>query len=418
MTDRRRPSVLYVVPGHDFLPTAGPTRNVLNQARAMTAWADVRLAFRRMAATPGPSDPPVVEIEPRSRADAASVEDAGTTGMSYVGFARYLRAIRHFVASEASGVDMILEKDWMLTGLVSGQCLDRGVTSIPVKNWIAGGGPTAGGFGPKAARHALGAWVEGRMLRRLPCVVAETDFLKRAMVDRWHLAPERVEVVGLGIDRELFHPADPDRARERIGIPLEATVLLYSGILDRTHDLEPALRALTRVAPAGVRLHAIGDGPRREEYESLAATSGGAVVLHGRVPHEEVPDYIAAADLCVAPYDPAAFAGGEVAYSTLKVREYLSAGRPVVTMPSGSLKDLVRHGASGFFVENRVEDWTAFLERLPPRDRLRSMDAAAAATELESWDDISAAFRKLWLRTSGAGVGHRAGGRPVTNESR
>ena len=41
---------------------------------------------------------------------------------------------------------------------------------------------------------------------------------------------------------------------------------------------------------------------------------------------------------------------GELGYSTMKVPEYLSAGRPVVTVPSGRLPDLVRDGETGFLV--------------------------------------------------------------------
>ena len=139
-------------------------------------------------------------------------------------------------------------------------------------------------------------------------------------------------------------------------------------------------------------MHVVGDGIMRNKHESAARARGLNVHFHGRVAHERVPLYIAAADLCLAPYDPTAFSYGEFGYSTMKVPEYLSAGRAVVTVPSGRLPDLVRHGETGFLMPNRVEDWIGFLKDCPSRDRLRAMGEAAAKVELMSWDDTAEAY--------------------------
>lgn len=404
MTRSDRPSILYMVPGHDFLPSAGPTRNVLNQVRAMRDWADVTLAFRRVVEPPDPTDPPILEIDPAGARAAAVVDDAATRGMSYGGFISYLFAIRRFLAERLGTVDLVLEKDWMLTGYVTRVCARRGVPSVPVKNWVAGA-PRARRDPLKAARHAIAVRVEGWLLRRAPCVVVETEFLKSAIVERWHLDPARIEVIGLGVDRDLFRPSDPARAREKLGISRDATVLLYAGILDRTHDIEPLLRALVRLGDPGVQLHVIGDGPRRAEYEQIARGAAESIIFHGRVPHAAVPDYVAAADLCVAPYDVASFPQGEVGYSTLKVREYLSAGRAVATVPSGSLRELVRDGQSGLLVENDANRWYELLRARPSRERLQEMGAAAAMTDLPTWVDVSRAFARLCARQLGARAG-------------
>ena len=113
------------------------------------------------------------------------------------------------------------------------------------------------------------------------------------------------------------------------------------------------------------------------------------MVFHGRVPHADVPDYIAAADLCLAPYDAAAFTSGELGYSTMKIPEYLSVGRPVVSVPTGRIRTLISEGESGFLFDNDADSWRAFLKQLPTRERLRDMGVAAAAAGVRhpSWDD-------------------------------
>ncbi|HET8649865.1 MAG TPA: glycosyltransferase family 4 protein [Gemmatimonadales bacterium] len=395
MTGSDRPSLLYVVPGHDFLPSAGPTRNVVNQVRAMSRWADVTLAFRRIVQPPAPGDPTVIEIEPGSGTVGVGVDDAATRGMSHRRFARYLAALRRMLAARLPETDLVLEKDWMLTGYVAREARRAGVPAIPVKNWVAHR-PKPGLL--KLLQQQAAVRLEGRLLRGAPCIVAETEYLKKAMVARWQLDPERIEVIGLGVDRERFRPGDQAGARAALGIAPEVTVLLYAGVLDQTHDLKPLLLALAQAGNPALQLHVIGDGARRAEYQSEVRGGIDSVIFHGRVSHDQVPCYLAAADLCVAPYDPAAFAGGEVGYSTLKVREYLSAGRAVASVDSGSLRTLIRPGVSGFLLANTVAGWSELLRTLPSRDRLRIMGQAAAETGLESWDDVSRAFERVCAR--------------------
>jgi glycosyltransferase involved in cell wall biosynthesis len=145
----------------------------------------------------------------------------------------------------------------------------------------------------------------------------------------------------------------------------------------------------------------------REQHQSAARADALDVVFHGRVAHERIPVYIAAADLCLAPYDSSAFSHGEFGYATMKVPEYLSAGRAVATVPSGRLADLVRDGETGFLVANRVEDWMRLLKDMRSREELRALGDAAARVELMSWNDTAEAYLALCERQLALGVGGR-----------
>jgi glycosyltransferase involved in cell wall biosynthesis len=215
------------------------------------------------------------------------------------------------------------------------------------------------------------------------------------MAEHWRIAEQRISVVALGVDRTLFAPADQATARSQVGISANATVLLYCGVLDRTHDLRPVVAAMRRAKLRDTELHIVGDGTLRDELEQLAADSGSAAKFHGRVPYETVPLYIAAADLCLAPYEPEAFPGGQVAYSSLKIPEYMSVGRPVVSVPSGRVLELVEDGVTGFLFANEEDEWTRFLGELPDRDRLARMGATGVESGLDSWDDVARAYLEI-----------------------
>lgn len=389
----RRLSICYVVPGHDLLSTVGPSRNVVNLARALSEWADVTIAFRRVADEQRPQDLRVLEIQPGD--EAATVDDAAMKGIGYGEFLKYLRDVRSFARRELESFDVVLEKSWLLSGYVSAMCQRRGQLGVPIENIVVNPGHAAGRSVMKRLRLQAGRWLAGRALRKAPVVIAETEFLKKEIIAYWGVQPERVAVVDLGVDRNLFRPTPQAEARSRVRIPLEPTVVLYVGVLDRTHDLEPVIRAMGRKRPPGVELHIVGDGARRTEYQTMADQVGARVVFHGRVPHHDVPVYIAAADLCVAPYDPSAFSSGELGYSTMKIPEYLSVGRAVASVPSGRIRSLVRDGETGFLFANEVARWETLLEALPPRERLRAMGEAAGRTPLTAWSDTARQYLSL-----------------------
>jgi glycosyltransferase involved in cell wall biosynthesis len=403
----QRLSVCYVAPGHSLLSTVGPTRNVLSLARALARHADVAVAFRNVLDERAP-DLRILEIQPGARRAAAIVDDAAMRGLGYGEFLAYLRDLRGFVDAALPAFDVVLEKSWLLSGYLSTRCRRQGRLGVPIENFVPNAAQNSGNSLAKRWRIEVGQRIAGHHLRRAPLIIAETEHLKRSIVRHWHVREERIAVVGLGVDRVLFAPQDQAAARRQLDIAPDALVLVYSGVLDTTHDLGPLLEAMARLRDPAIEVHVVGDGLLRARHERAAQASGVKAVFHGRVAHERVPAYIAAADLCLAPYEPTAFSSGELGYSSLKVPEYLSAGRPVVTVPSGRLPDLVRHGETGFLLANTCEQWLRLLQERPSRERLRAMGEAAAKVELMSWDDTAEAYLELCERQLAAGDRSRA----------
>jgi glycosyltransferase involved in cell wall biosynthesis len=395
MSPSRRLRICYIVPGHRLVSSMGPTRNVLNLARALQPLADVTVAFRHTADAAPPSGIPVMEIVPGSAHGRA--DDAATSGMGNLQFLRYLVQIRRFVERELVPFDIVLEKSWLLSGYVSALCSARGQLGVPVENIVQNPHHAARGHWLKLLRMKLGSRLACRSMRQARLVIAETEFLRHEIHRHWEVPVERIAVVPLGVDRNLFHPLDQAEARRRLDLRADATILTYVGVLDWTHNLEPVLRALAGSCPPDLELHIIGDGARRAEYEALARASGRPVRFYGKVPHDEVPWHIAAADLCLAPYDSAAFASGELGYSTLKIPEYLSVGRPVASVASGRIRSLITDGQNGFLFRNTLANWEERLATLPSRARLAEMGAIAARDPHASWEDTARAYYELCL---------------------
>jgi len=155
-----------------------------------------------------------------------------------------------------------------------------------------------------------------------------------------------VVVLPNGTKPELFRPNAIARAavRQRLGIPLDAVVVGFVGILRPWHGVELLLDAFSRIGVSAgeVFLLIVGDGPSHAELEQLARSLGltNKVIFTGRIPHRQVADYLAAFDIAVSPR--ATFYA-----SPMKILEYMATGLAVVAPHMPNLQDLISDGVDG-----------------------------------------------------------------------
>jgi len=170
----------------------------------------------------------------------------------------------------------------------------------------------------------------------------------------WHLGadPVRVAVIPCGVDVELFRPRPSEPARQRLGLDAEH-VLLFVGRLTPIKGLETLLRALAVLRSDGLarsRLTLLvvggakGDEAGSEHLRRVASELGvGAWVdFRGPQPQDVLPDYYAAADVCLMPSRYESF--GMVAL------EAMASGVPVIASRAGGLAVTVQDGVTGRLV--------------------------------------------------------------------
>jgi glycosyltransferase involved in cell wall biosynthesis len=109
--------------------------------------------------------------------------------------------------------------------------------------------------------------------------------------------------------------------------------LIYTGALTPTYELDATLRAVASIATLrpdlDVGFELYGRGDSEDELRALAEALdiGDRVVFHGRIPIEDVPAAVAAADIGLAPTRLDPFT--HMTLST-KLYEYAAMGKPVV----------------------------------------------------------------------------------------
>lgn len=169
-------------------------------------------------------------------------------------------------------------------------------------------------------------------LRRAARVVTVSPLLRQALADRYEFPAERIDVVPNGVDTDLFRPGDRDQARKKLDLPLNRAIIVCVAGFFAHHALDFLIAA---AAKSQALLVLVGkDGP-----------TGGDIVHAGRVAHDRVPDYVAAADVCAyvlkAPHK-------DFGFSPLKLYEYMAGGRAVVAATDQpEIQDFVNQGKVG-----------------------------------------------------------------------
>ncbi|MBI4497798.1 MAG: glycosyltransferase family 4 protein [Chloroflexi bacterium] len=188
-------------------------------------------------------------------------------------------------------------------------------------------------------------------LRRAAAITACSADLAQGAV-RLGAAPERVVTLPWGVDLGLFGAGDGAGWRRRHAIPRAAPVVLAAGRLVEKKGIEHLLRAAPRVLaryPETV-FTVIGEGPLLEPLQELARTLGlaPAVRFAGRVPWEEMPDALHAADLFAAP--SVRDRDGNLDGLPTVILEAMGAGLPVVASNLAGIPLVVGHGENGLLV--------------------------------------------------------------------
>jgi glycosyltransferase involved in cell wall biosynthesis len=137
----------------------------------------------------------------------------------------------------------------------------------------------------------------------------------------------------------------------------------------------------------------VGDGVMKDKLMETASKLGFSdkFTFTGRIPYEQVPFYINAADVCVAPFIKER--NSKIGLSALKTYEYLACGKPIVASGISGVKDLIEASGGGLSVtpESPEELATAVVKLLLDESTRTLMGERGRryVVENHSWDGVA-----------------------------
>jgi glycosyltransferase involved in cell wall biosynthesis len=240
-------------------------------------------------------------------------------------------------------------------------------------------------------------------VRRASRVLAYTETMLPKSVPK-----NRVVIVTAAVDTDLFKPDAEQRRiiREKYGLR-NSVVVGYVGTFQPWHGVEELIRASKEVLDTHPEVRFLMVGPYYEQMEALSRKLGvsHAYVFTGPVAYRDVPKYINAADILVAPYNPekSELRKRYGIGSPLKVMEYMSCAKPVITSLLKPITEVVQNEVNGLLISaGDVEALKNALIRLI-KDKIFTEDMGKRARRCMlgrySWIVLAKQFEDILLET-------------------
>lgn len=184
------------------------------------------------------------------------------------------------------------------------------------------------------------------ILKNADAVIALTEDMKREVQK---IYDREVFVIPNGIDLERFENLSKEVSRKRLKIKEAEKIIIFVGGLRPVKGVKYLIEAMKIVMDKNenTSLFIVGDGEERGYLESLVRNLNieRYVTFIGKVPNEDIPEYMVASDVFVLPSLSEGF--------PVTVVEAMASGLPIVATNVRGLPEIIKSGEKGFLVESK-----------------------------------------------------------------
>lgn len=193
--------------------------------------------------------------------------------------------------------------------------------------------------------------------------------------------------MGLPKDKNLLLPNVPSGDyKPYLSNQRNQNRLITLGIISDQLDFYGILDALVllRVDHPELEFHIYGDGPQKNEYENYAIEKNlsTCVFFHGNVSHQEALNAISHAGIGLALYNGSW--GFNCYGDSMKCREYLCFGLPIITTDTHSTVEDIRQAGAGLVVEMSAQAYAEAVRNIIDGYAMYSVAASSLASKYDN----------------------------------
>jgi 1,2-diacylglycerol 3-alpha-glucosyltransferase len=204
----------------------------------------------------------------------------------------------------------------------------------------------------------------------------------RKVLEQLYGVVSPVEVIPNGVDLTPFWTITQPVERAKFGFSSNDIICTYVGRLASEKNPALLLRAFHGAASTydHIRLLIVGDGPERENLESLVTHMNISSKVHftGMIDYKNIPAYLAASDIFINPSSTETFG--------LATVEAMAAGIPALGIDAPGSTDIIDDGITGLISSNEVAVLTAKLIFLSTEHEVRKKMGIQARRASEKYD--------------------------------
>ena len=205
----------------------------------------------------------------------------------------------------------------------------------------------------------LSKWIERIVFKKADAIIVVSSFLKKH-IENMGIDSDKIHIIPNAVNIEEFNPDIIRGVEWRERLNLNGKIVLgFVGWFSWWDNLEFLIDAFSEIVRKNIHLHLllVGDGKDRKRLEYKVEKMGmkDNITFTGRVARSEIPNFIAATDICVIPHSNS-FG------SPIVLFEYMAMAKPVIAPKLEPIEDVVTHNVNGVLF--KPEDKDSFLEEL------------------------------------------------------
>jgi glycosyltransferase involved in cell wall biosynthesis len=224
--------------------------------------------------------------------------------------------------------------------------------------------------------------LEKASLSRASAILAVSGQSRSDLLGMYRLAPERVDVIGNGVDCERFS------GQRETASPSAWKRLLVVSRLEPRKNVKEAIEAVSELPRGTCHLEIAGDGSEKAALVQLAKTLGADEVVHflGRVSESALPEVYSESAIFLTTSNSEGFG--------LSLLEAMSSGCACVASDIPTHRALIEHGVSGMIYGSRSELVSSLKDLLSSPEKVERLgEAARRVARAHTWERVAERVR-------------------------
>lgn len=249
---------------------------------------------------------------------------------------------------------------------------------------------------PEPFLRPIGKFIESMIIRNADRILVINDELAKYAA-KLGGSPTKIHVLRAGIDYTRFNPSiDGKKIRVKHGIQEDEIVLFFMGWLYTFSGLKEVANSLiNHHGKTKIRLMVLGKGDLYDELVKMKSQLGNRLILIDWQPYYKVPEYIAAADICLLP----AYNNEVMRHIVpIKMYEYMACGKPVIaTRLPGIMKEFGEENGV-IYVEKPEDVLGKVVELANKKEQIKELGMKATKyVQRYDWNAITKQFEEFLL---------------------
>jgi glycosyltransferase involved in cell wall biosynthesis len=214
-----------------------------------------------------------------------------------------------------------------------------------------------------------------------------------SLVEKLRKYGYEAKLITNGVDTDIFKAMDSRAGKRMLGLDEDCFVIGYVGSIEKWYALDEVIKTFSEIVNGKYRQNArllIVGGSLFTDYEEqlkrLASEVGieDKVIFTGSVEYKNLPEYIAAMDVCLIPLSPPAWVN--IAMPN-KFFEYSACGKPILSTP---IPGIIKIGGENLFIYRSKDEFVEEIKKIMDNPRTYRIEM-----EEYSWKSKAREFEDL-----------------------